>query len=136
MKIRLHPILISILFYSSILYSQESTFQKILMMTNSVSENNLISHIKNLENAGGYFSRVNFTPGNDSAAVYIKNSFLLIPKLSKVELDTFFIPSASSPYNSKPIFNIVATIKGKGDSTGIYIIGAHYDCSASRMGSI
>ncbi|MCL5029316.1 MAG: M20/M25/M40 family metallo-hydrolase [Bacteroidetes bacterium] len=135
MKIRLHPILISILFYSSILYSQESTFQKILMMTNSVSENNLISHIKNLENAGGYFSRVNFTPGNDSAAVYIKNSFLLIPKLSKVELDTFFIPSASSPYNSKPIFNIVATIKGKGDSTGIYIIGAHYDCSASRIGS-
>ena len=135
MKIQLHPILIYIIFYFSILYPQESTFQKILTMTNSISENNLITHIKNLENAGGYFSRVNFTPGNDSAVVYIKNSFDKIPKLSKVELDTFYISSAASPYNTKPIFNIVATIKGKGDSSGTYIIGAHYDCSASRMGS-
>ncbi len=139
MKIRLSSLLVFLLFSilsrSSISFSQEDIYQKILMMTNSVSEKNLIDHIKALENAGGYFSRVNFTPGNDSAAAYIKKSFDAITKISKVELDTFYIPSAQSPYNTKPIVNIVATLNGKGDSTGYYIIGAHYDCSASRMGS-
>ncbi len=139
MKILLNPTVIILLFislfFSSKLFPQEDLFKKILGMTNSVSSENLIRHIKALENAGGTYSRVNLTPGNDSAAVYIKKSFDAISKLSKVELDTFFISAAASPYNTKPIFNIVATINGTGDSSSCYIIGAHYDCSASRMGS-
>ena len=104
-------------------------------MIDSVSSINLGKHIKSLSNAGGHFSRVNYTPGNDSALIYIYKYLTSLNNLSSVQLDTFYIPSATPPLNSKPLFNVVATIKGNGDSTGYYIIGAHLDCSASRMGS-
>lgn len=103
-------------------------------MADSVSKNNLISHIKTLEFAGGHYSRVNLTPGNDSGVFYIKRQFEKIPGLT-VKLDTFYISSASSPYNLRPIYNVVAELKGKKYPNQYYVLGAHHDCSASRMGS-
>ncbi len=102
-------------------------------MKDSISIGNLSNHIKALQYASGYQSRVNLTPGFDSAVVYVKNQFELNPNLTSVELDTFYISDAASPFNKKPIYNIVATIKGNLDGT--FIIGAHLDCSASRMGT-
>ena len=130
-------LLIVLLFISTSenLYSQDSTFQKIKRMIDSVSIDSLSKHIKILENAGGHTSRVNFTAGNDSAAEYIKRTFLSMPHLSSVKTDTFFITSATPPYNTKPLFNIEATILGKTNPNKIFILGAHYDASGSRMGS-
>lgn len=116
-------------------YPQDSTYQKIMRMIDSVSTDSLVKHIKVLENAGGHTSRVNFTPGNDSAANYILKTFQEMPHLSSVTTDTFFITSAVAPYNTKPMFNFEATIQGKYNPDKIFIIGAHYDCSGSRMGS-
>jgi hypothetical protein len=104
-------------------------------MIDSVSLTNLAAHIKTLESAGGNWSRVNFTPGNDSAVAYIKRSFDAMPFLDSVALDTFFIPSATPPLNVQPLANVVATIAGTKDASKMYVIGAHLDCSASRMGS-
>ncbi|MHC1738386.1 MAG: M28 family peptidase [Ignavibacteriaceae bacterium] len=104
-------------------------------MIDSVSIDSLTKHIKILENAGGHTSRVNFTAGNDSAAEYIKRTFQSMPHLSSVKTDTFFITSATSPYNTKPLFNIEATILGKTNPNKIFILGAHYDASGSRMGT-
>lgn len=124
-------LLAAVLFCSNI-FSQDTLFPKIKRMIDSVSPANLVKHIKILENASGYKSRVNFTPGDDSAVVYLKNTFQSMPNL-KVELDTFYISSATPPYNTKPLFNVVATSQGK--SSQYIVIGAHHDCSASRMGS-
>jgi len=115
-------------------YSQDSTFQTIKRMIDSVSVDSLTKHIKILENAGGHTSRVTFTAGNDSAAEYIKRTFQSMPHLSSVKIDTFFITSASAPYNAKPLFNIEVTILGKINPNKIFILGAHYDDSGSRMG--
>jgi len=115
-------------------FAQEGLYTKIKRMVDSVSTGNLATHIKTLEYAGGHESRVNFTPGNDSAAVYIYNTMKNISGLTSVEADTFFAAAADTPFNAKPLYNIVATIKGT-DTTGYYVLGAHFDCSASRMGS-
>jgi hypothetical protein len=103
-------------------------------MKDSVSVENIRNHILNLEYAGGYGSRVTFTPGNDSAAVYIKNEFDKIPGIITT-LDTFYIADADTPFNIKPQYNIIATVPGKINPEKQFILGAHYDCSASRMGS-
>lgn len=128
-------ILLFVLFFISISFAQDSTYQKISRMIDSVSKNNLTEHIINLVNAGGHGSRVSLTPGNDSAAFYIKREFEKIPGLTSVTMDTFYITDAVYPYNQKPMFNIVAEIRGKVTPGTQYVIGAHYDCSASRMGS-
>jgi len=130
----MRKIFLLVVLFSNFLISQESLFQQITRAKDSVSVENLNKHIKILENAGGHFSRVNFTPGNDSAVAYIKKELEKLPNLS-VQVDTFFIPSAASPYNTQPQFNVIATLKGKKYPTQYYIIGAHLDCSASRMGS-
>ncbi len=104
-------------------------------MVDSVSTENLVDHIKTLEHAGGHLSRVNFTPGNDSAAVFIKEYLESLPNLTSVEVDTFFISSANAPFNTRPLTNIIATIEGAVFPGKEYILGAHYDCSASREGS-
>jgi hypothetical protein len=127
--------LFAVLILSIEVSAQETLFDKIKNMSDSVSMENLIRHIKELEYAGGHYSRVNFTPGNDSAVVYIKSELEKVPGLTSVELDTFYISSAISPYNTKPVFNVVATIEGKGNPKTSYVVGAHLDCSASRMGS-
>lgn len=126
--------LISVILLCSVLgFSQSNQRSKIISLINSVSVNNLKNTVKQLENAGGFRSRVNFTPGNDSAAVYIYNEFKKIKGLSSLYYDTFYITSATPPFNTKPLTNIVATIKGVSDTTKHIVIGAHYDCSGSRM---
>ena len=67
-------------FMSEKTFAQQDLFNKIKKMTDSVSIENLSNHIKILEKAGGYYSRVNFTPGNDSAVLYIKKEFEKIHK--------------------------------------------------------
>lgn len=104
-------------------------------MADSISVKNIEYHIRQLEKAGGHYSRVNFTPGNDSAAAYIKRVFESIPNIPEVKLDTFYIESANSPYNSKPLTNISVYFEGKNHPDAYYLIGAHYDASASRMGT-
>jgi hypothetical protein len=115
-------------------FAQDSTYNKILRMKDSVSVGNITGHIRVLEYSGGHYSRVTFTPGKDSAAVYIRNEFEKIPGLI-VELDTFYIADADTPYNEKALYNIIATIPGKKNPNKQFILGAHYDASASRMGA-
>jgi hypothetical protein len=129
----LRSFILSLLLFSSVI-AQDSTYQKILRMKDSVSLLNITEHIMKLELAGGHYSRVTFTPGKDSAAEYIKNEFEKIPGLI-VEMDTFYVVDADTPYNMHPLYNIVATIPGKDTPEKQFIIGAHYDASASRMGS-
>lgn len=121
-----------ILSFVQVIAGQQSP-PELQALIDSVSMTNLANHIKALQYAGGYYSRVNFTPGNDSAAAYIERTFAALPYLASVECDTFYIASAASPLNSKPILNVVATVQGKKYPSKIYLIGAHLDCSASRM---
>jgi len=114
--------------------AQLALFDKIDALKDSVSTMNLHNHIVNLSFAGGHESRVNFTPGNDSGAAYILREFSKFPGL-QVSADTFYITGASSPYNTKPLVNIIATLPGRSNPDKYFIIGAHHDCSASRMGS-
>ena len=104
-------------------------------MVDSISLPLMQQRIAILERAGGHYSRVNFTPGNDSAAIILKQSFDAIPGLTSVVYDTFYIASAGPGLNTKAMVNIVATLQGKGDASRIFVAGAHFDCSGSRMGS-
>lgn len=126
-------LLLLLLFFQTS-FAQEGLYTKIKRMVDSVSTENLTAHIKALEYADGHESRINFTPGNDSAAVYIFNTMKNISGLTSVEADTFFAAVADTPFNTKPLYNIIATITGT-DTTSYYLLGAHFDCSASRMGS-
>jgi hypothetical protein len=115
------------------IYSQGGLHQQINALIDSVSEINLTEHIQWLQQPGGHNSRVNFTPGNDSAANYIYRQFSKMPGLSSVDLDTFFIQDAQEPFNTKPLVNVVATFLGKTEPEKYYILGAHLDASASNM---
>lgn len=123
------------LLLNTLLLPQQHLFDTILRMKDSVNLDNIVNHITNLQYAGGHYSRVNFTPGNDSAFVYLREQFQLLTKSGTVTVDTFYISSATPPLNTQPLFNVTATIKGTEDSLKYYLIGAHYDASASRMGS-
>ncbi len=101
-------------------------------MIEAVSLENLEEYILTLEDAGGHRSRVTFTPGKDSAAVYIDEVFRTMPYLTSVERDSFFIGSAQHPYNDIPQENIVATIEGTTYPERSIVIGGHYDSSADR----
>jgi len=103
-------------------------------LVDSVSAERLRSHISALESAGGHRSRVTFTSGNDSGAAYIMRAMASIPGLTSVELDTFYVPG-QAPYNAKPVVNVIGTLAGLDRTSEVFILGAHYDCSASRMGS-
>ncbi|MCC6397493.1 MAG: M20/M25/M40 family metallo-hydrolase [Bacteroidetes bacterium] len=111
------------------LQAQTASVARIL---DSVSQDNLSAHIQELQRAGGHYSRVALTPGNDSAVAYIYNAFREIPGLTTVMLDTFYIAGATAPYNTRPQRNIVATLAGRSDATKQILLGAHMDCSASR----
>ncbi|NUN08386.1 MAG: M20/M25/M40 family metallo-hydrolase [Ignavibacteriaceae bacterium] len=126
-------VLFSILFSAQII-PQQQVYDKIRAMSDSISLSNLDHHIRVLERAGGHYSRVTLTAGNDSGRQYISNTLRAIPGLAVTE-DTFYISNAPSPYNTKPIINVIADIPGTNPNGGYYILGAHYDCSASRMGS-
>lgn len=109
------------------LVSQSNFFTPVIQqMVNAVSEQNLSKHIKTLQNAGGYSSRIVFTPGNDSAVQYIFRSFNSLP-VHSVELDTFFVETADSLFRTKRLFNVVATIRGKGSPGEAIVVGGHLD---------
>jgi len=115
--------------------AQDSLFHKISSMIDSVSIENIEEHIRILEHAGGHESRVTFTPGNDSARLYIADYFQQHTQVSSVDLDTFYLQTATPPYNQSPLINIIAHIDGTGDPNRYFVLGAHYDASGSRMGS-
>ncbi|HAE88139.1 TPA: hypothetical protein DCG86_08980 [Candidatus Marinimicrobia bacterium] len=115
--------------------AQDSLFWKIQSMIDSVSIENIEAHIRNLEYAGGHESRVTFTPGKDSARVYIADYLIHNTQVDSVALDTFYVKHAREPYNTYPLMNVEAWIKGTGDPNRYVLLGAHYDASASRMGS-
>lgn len=103
-------------------------------LTDSVNIYTLAEHVQTLASAGGHHSRVKFTPGGDSAAAYIRRALEATPGLTSVRVDTFFLP-ATPPYNTVPLFNVIAELRGTLYPESVFVIGAHYDCSASRMGS-
>lgn len=129
-------IVIALLAYTPDLSASDPLEDIIQKMVDAVSLDNLEFHILELEDAGGHRSRVTFTPGKDSAAVYIENIFNTIPYLTSVERDTFFIETADAPYTDRPQVNIVAAIEGTTYPEKSIVIGAHYDSSADREGSI
>jgi hypothetical protein len=104
------------------------------MLVDQVSIDSLTAHIGRLANAGGDRSRVTFTRGNDSAAAYIRRTFDRTPGLTSVVSDTFAI-TANPPWDQKKQVNIVATFEGRRAPAQVLLLGAHYDASASRMGS-
>lgn len=111
------------------LHAQSPSVRTLL---DSVSQANMSGHIRTLERAGGHYSRVTFTPGNDSAVSYIYDAFRRIPGLTTVRLDTFTITQAALPYNVQPQWNVVATLAGRTDPARQIVLGAHLDCSGSR----
>jgi len=101
-------------------------------MIDAISIDSLRKHIQVLEDAGGTRSRISFTPGKDSAAVYIREVFDRMPGLSSVYYDTFFVDAAVAPYNAMPQVNVVATIEGSVYPDSYYVIGGHFDSIADR----
>ena len=101
-------------------------------MIDSVSTENLETYVRTLETAGGYHSRVDYTPGYDSAAAYLLRTFASFRFLSSAKYDTFYVPTALSPFNAKPLFNVVATLAGKKDPSKIILVGAHLDACANK----
>jgi hypothetical protein len=102
-------------------------------LLDAVSAENLTSTIRTLESSGGHRSRVTFTPGNDSARIAIHAAFSSLENLTSVAYDTFFV-TATPPLDAVPQFNVVATMTGSTFPQRILVLGAHFDCSASRMG--
>ena len=116
-------------------FAQSEPDPTIAAMIDDVSETELIAHIDSLQRAGGHWSRVNFTPGNDSGYAYIIRALDAIGGDFDVELDTFFVEDADAPYDEHPLLNIVATFPGSEQPEAIWLLGAHTDASASREGS-
>ena len=102
-------------------------------MIDSVSAERLTAHIDVLQKAGGHCSRANFTPGLDSAVEYVKREFISLPGISSVHLDTFLVATAQQPFDTKPMFNIVASKPGSMYADKKIVIGAHIDACGSRM---
>lgn len=123
------------LFCNAAAVKAQSIEEIIQNMINEVSVENLSEHIQNLEEAGGTRSRIVFTPGVDSASVYIKHAFSGIPGITSVEYDTFYVSTAIAPYNEQPQVNVVATIEGDLYPEQSYVIGAHIDATADRDGN-
>ncbi len=106
--------------------------QYIHQMIDAISIDSLRKHIQVLEDAGGTRSRISFTPGKDSAAVYIKEVFDRMPGLTSVYFDTFYVAGAAPPFNTMPQVNVVATIEGSVYPDSYYVIGGHFDSTADR----
>jgi len=100
-----------------------------------VSLENLTSTVQALQSPMGQGSRITLTAGNDSARMAIYRAFSALEHLSSVAYDTFFIPLNQLPPDSARQFNVVATMTGSTFPQRILVLGAHFDCSASRMGS-
>lgn len=107
---------------------------KIDSLINQVSRENLENYIQALAEANGNRSRVSYTEGNRWGATYLKETFESFAGLSSVTFDTFFVTTASAPFNMIPLVNVIATLEGVEDS--VYVVGGHLDCSASRDNTI
>ncbi len=125
-------LILAIIVLGNVNTNAQNSEDRIYDMLEEVSIENLSEHIQVLANAGGTRSRITFTRGVDSAAVYIKSVFDSYSGLTSVEIDTFYIFSADAPYNTKPQVNVVATIEGRTNPEQIFIIGAHLDATANR----
>ncbi|WP_456406797.1 M20/M25/M40 family metallo-hydrolase [Caldithrix abyssi] len=101
-------------------------------LLNQVSKDSLTIHVNQLAEAGGYFSRVNYTPGNQFTVQYLEKYFRSLPGIDSVAVDTFYIYSAQSPYNSKPVMNVIAIKEGAVYPDELVICGGHYDASGSH----
>ena len=132
-RIRLLALASATILSSPLGLSQGGNGGPLRKLMDSVSIENLTRHVARLQYAGGHWSRVTFTPGNDSAAVYIRHAFDALPGLTTVQNDLFFIPTATPPLNTKILMNIVGTLTGRVDASKVIVIGAHFDCSASRV---
>jgi len=100
-----------------------------------VSLESLTATVQALQSPMGQNSRVTLTAGNDSARLAIYRAFSALEHLSSVAYDTFFIPLDQLPPDSARQFNVEATMTGSTFPERILVLGAHFDCSASRMGS-
>ena len=101
-------------------------------LVDSVSIDKIYNHIETLCWADGYQSRVTFTPGNYKAVEYIAHFFSSLPGIVEVTLDTFYLSSATPPYDQYPLINVIATLKGYSATPEVIILGGHYDTSGSR----
>ncbi len=128
---KVHLFLLSFLLLTAVLAAQ-AQFSLVRRMIDSISAERVTGHIDHLQIAGGHRSRANFTPGLDSAVAYVQRMFNTMPGISSVCLDTFFVPSARPPFNIKPMFNVVASIRGSNASSGTIVIGAHIDACGNR----
>ncbi len=94
-----------------------------------VSADSLVQHVAELSDAGGWKSRMNFTPGNDSARKYIERQLQSRLRIS-VERDSFFV-LAIQPFDAQPLMNVAGELNG-GVENDIVVVGAHYDSQAGR----
>ncbi|MGE5314703.1 MAG: M28 family peptidase [Acidobacteriota bacterium] len=101
-------------------------------LLSAVSADSLLSYTGQLERASGYYSRVAYTPGNDSSVQYILRAFRRSPGVTRTALDTFTVPEAQAPFNTRVLSNVYGVIKGKKDSMTAVVIGAHLDTYAGR----
>ena len=126
-------LIILVLTISPIFSQPDSVFYDLQIdsLISQVSTTYLSLTVSQLANANGYQSRVTYTPGNLWSADYIKQQFDNLPGLTTVEFDTFYILNAPAPWNLYPLVNVVATLEGSGQSTSYYIVGGHFDSSAS-----
>jgi hypothetical protein len=102
-------------------------------LVEQVSIDNISSHIDSLCYAGGHYSRITYTAGNYAAAGYIASYFESLPGITHVQRDTFYLKLTAPPYDNYPLINISATLESRSGDPGVYIVGAHYDDSASRQ---
>nr|NIR52830.1 M20/M25/M40 family metallo-hydrolase [candidate division KSB1 bacterium]NIR70429.1 M20/M25/M40 family metallo-hydrolase [candidate division KSB1 bacterium]NIS28100.1 M20/M25/M40 family metallo-hydrolase [candidate division KSB1 bacterium]NIT74980.1 M20/M25/M40 family metallo-hydrolase [candidate division KSB1 bacterium]NIU28784.1 M20/M25/M40 family metallo-hydrolase [candidate division KSB1 bacterium] len=96
-----------------------------------ISEENISTIIQDLADANGHETRVSYTDGNRWAVNYIKETFESFDGLTSVTLDTFFASNATFPFDTEPLFNVVATLEGTVAPSQIYIIGGHVDATAN-----
>ena len=96
-----------------------------------VSADSIDKHVQNLADAGGHESRISYTPGNEWAALYIKQVFDRYPGLTSVTLDTFYASDGIPPYNNEPLVNVVATLEGSNGPDEYYLVGGHLDATAN-----
>jgi hypothetical protein len=109
--------------------AQNGMLQKML---NTVSTDSLMSYDRTLERAAGTYSRVCYTPGNDSAVQYILRMLKKNPEVALAGLDTFYVDTANPPYNRQPLANVFGIIHGKKDTSIAIVIGAHLDSFAGH----
>jgi hypothetical protein len=127
-------LIIYIFLLNSLVAAQSDTIvfnQQVADLIAEVSNNNINDFIQNLSHADGFFSRVSYTPGNEWAAHYIKQTFDSLPGLTTVYFDTFFVFNAPPPYNTIPLVNVVAVLEGSLFPSQEYIIGGHFDATAN-----